>query len=289
MKLWFGLLSLLLFLLSGCLVEQAPVAKDRQLVVFADKLTAQDSLFLNQYAKKHHVDLSYHQLNADYIKNKIIHNKFDIDVDILILSNQQIREELNALKLLKTITNESLFTDLNRQFNNTHHFWLPLSHNPLVVAMQKDSSNMCRTIYFEEWHKKDSLKPQFLLSPWEKMYLTELEKSKRYDRFTKQLNKSKLADERVYPLSKLVQLENNKDTNYRKGKNSCKTFLIDHKKYITVFSSVSIYRYGRNYTESNRFISAITKYAAIFASSRDQLPCFNQVTKSSKIKGLGVK
>ncbi|MCC6700559.1 MAG: hypothetical protein IT221_03495 [Fluviicola sp.] len=289
MKKWISILSVLLCILSSCLVEQAPVAKDHQLIVFSDKLTAQDSIFLKQYAKQHKIDLTFHQLNADFIKQQILQHRYDIDVDVLWLSDQALRDELQQQQLLRSITNDQLFTDLNRQFNNTHHCWLPLAHNPLVLAMPKDSSNWCRTIYFEAWHKKDSLKPQFKLGQWESLYLKELQKSKRFEKISRTSNKNKLANERVYPLSYLVKLEEKKDSSYQRSMNACKTYLLDRKRYITIFSSASIYRYGRNPAEAERFMSALSNYSSIFASSRDQLPCSRKTRQSPKIGNLQIK
>lgn len=289
MKKCFAYLSILLLALSSCLVEEAPIAKEQQLVVFSDKLTLQDSIFIKHYSKKHKIKVIFHQLNPAFIREQLLEHRFDVDVDILLLSNQAFRNELLEQKLLRKINYNQAFTDLNRQFNNTHHFWLPLAHNPLVVAMPKDSAANCRTIYFESWHKKDSLKPQFKLGQMEQDYIIELNKSRRFQSFSKTMNKGRLSNEQISPLSSLVKLSIRKDSNFRQSNITCKTYLKDRKRYITIYNSASIYRYGRNPIEAERFIIALSKYAAIFASNRNQIPCNKKTQQSPKIAELNIQ
>ncbi|MFY7989730.1 MAG: hypothetical protein ACOVO3_03300 [Fluviicola sp.] len=280
MKNWIVRLLICLPLLHACVLEEAPVDQSRKLTIYSDSLTAQDSIFLNNYAKKHHVELQFRVLSANAIKETVLKEKFSCQADLILVSDEVILTELRLAGYLQRIAINRFFESLERQFSNNHHQVLPVCHNPLIVLNQKDSSSICKRLNFQTWHQKDSLYPKFHLVNLKPNYLSKIESSPFLNSLYNPKQWRMQSSELVTPLSLYID---RKDSLERLSF-GCAEPLIIKKRTISLVTGIALLKYSSNKQEAHRFLNAFQDYRYIFSSERNQLPTAKNVPASPKIK-----
>ncbi len=280
MKNWIVRLLICIPLLQACVLEEAPVDKSRKLTIYADSLTAQDSIFLNNYAKKHHVELQFRVMSVNAIKETVLKEKFSCQADLIVVSDESILTELRLAGYLQRIAINRFFESLERQFSNNHHQVLPICHNPLIVLNQKDSSSTCKFLNFQTWHQKDSLYPKFQLVNLKQNYLSMIESSPFLNSLYNPKQWRILSSELVMPLSYFID---RKDSLERLSF-GCAEPLIIKKRTVSLVTCIALLKYSSNKQEAHRFLNAFQDYRYIFSSDRNQLPTAKDVPTSPKIK-----
>ena len=276
------------FLLPGCWIQEAPEETTRALSLVADHLTAEDSAIINQFSFDHRVKVAIRILSPEEIIATIKAKRYNADMDLILTDNQELRDQLYTLGAFRTIRDQQLFSKINRQFNNKHHYWLTLSHDPLVVAAPLDTAGNCSTIDFRSWHRIDSLSPVVKVRPPFGDYAALLANSRQLTWLRIDAPSKRPSDERIYRLSDLVTLENTIDSTYNKRMNACRNYIVDNQRYITRAYTVSLYVHGRNRAIAEKFIRIYAAKAYSVASGRNQLPANTGIQASWYIRSLGI-
>lgn len=283
---WILLFPVVLLGFSRCVLEEASEPEKKSLNIVADHLSHEDSATIEQFSKKYHVDIKLEVLKADAILKRVRADRYNADFDVLITEEETLRKQLQELKAFRAIRNTNPFGQLERQFNNQHHYWLPVSHNPLVVTRYKDTAG-CSSIDFKAWHKNDSLKPIIQIQHQRDQYLSLIKASTNMNRL--QAPNRKLSSESVYSLSELVELENRSDSLRRSNANSCRYFLIDNKRYVSTVNTISIYRHGRNSENAQQFLNWFSGNAYAIANGRNHLPTRKNIQPNWYILSLFIQ
>jgi hypothetical protein len=281
-------LPLILLGFSGCWVDEARPSKEKTLNVVADRLTPEDSTVIGRFAKQFHVKVKTEILGPDEILKRIKSERFNADVDILVTEDVSLRKQLHELKALKTIRNTTVFSKLERQFNNRHHYWVPVSHDPLIVTSPKDTSGNCADIDFRNWHRRDSLRPVLAIKQNREVYLKLLGTSANLNRLVRSTSRA-ASNESVYALSEFVGIENRRDSLYHRNAHACRAFLIDNQRYVSRIATVSIYRYGRNSATAEHFLAYYTGNSYSVASGRNHLPTRKNTSPNWYIRSLSIR
>ena len=290
MKLRLMFLGLIGCLLAGCWVQEAPESKDNELSIVADKLTGEDSLMIARFAKKYKINVRFERLSPEAILQRIRSQKYNADIDIIFTEDDDLRRELKLMNKLRVFEDDHLFEKLDRQFNNRHHLWLPVTHDPLILRRNKDSLQSCPAVDFSVWHKNDSAYPKLILPTGgnSQTYRTKLAAS-RYKWLTNPPKHSTYSTEKVYRLSDYVgRYYSSKDSTISR-KNDCLYFLAQKKRTFSTFSSLSIFRYGRNSAVAEHFIAFCAANAYHLASGRNQLPVNRSVSANWHIQSLSIR
>ena len=281
-------LLLIPIVLTGCWLDEAEAPRKKALFVVADRLTGEDSLIIRDFAKSKKVDVTIAVLRPEAILSRIRAKRYNADIDILLTEDEALRTELQELKVLKPIRNEGLFSSLERQFNNQHHEWVPVSHDPLVLSTHRDSSSSCPDIDFRNWHRKDSLIPNIGVRRHREAYKELLSHTSHLKWMSTGTTTRKVSTEQVYTLSELVDMENEADSVYRSHMNLCRFYLIDRQRYISRITTASIYRHGRNSAEAESFLAYFTGRSYSVANGRNQLPTRKNVLPNWYIRSLSI-
>jgi spermidine/putrescine-binding protein len=282
---------LVVVVLTGCWVEEAPVSKTNELSVVSDQLTAGDSLIIKRFAKKHHITVHYEELSPEAILQRIRVQKYNADIDVILTEDEQLRKALVKMKTLRTLKNEDLFGKLNRQFNNRHHYWLPVTHDPLILCRKKDTLHSCQALDFGMWHKKDSAYPTLILPKKKRNEIyTDLLVKSRYKWLSKPPTYARFSNEQVYCLSDYVhRVYFSKDSTLIAKSKACRYYLAHKKRTFSTISTLSIFQYGRNPVAAELFISYCAANAYTFASGRNQLPVNQRIQANWYIRSLFVQ
>jgi hypothetical protein len=284
---WILILPVILLGFSGCWLDEASEPKQQSLSIVADRLSHEDSTIIAQFAKKYHVAIKSEVMKAAAILQRIRSDRYNADIDILITEDQSLRKALQELNAFKAIRNAGHFSLLERQFNNQHHYWIPVSHDPLIVAKGKDTTNGCGSIDFRTWHKTDSLRPAFMVVTQRDHYLSLLNGSAHMNRIVS--TSRKLSSEHVYTLSQFVELENNTDSTYHSKANSCRFFVVNNQRYLSSVNTASIYRHGRNSAVAEQFLGFLIAHSYSVANGRNQLPTRKNVSANWYIRSLSIQ
>lgn len=280
MKNWIVGLLICLPLLHACVLEEAPVDQSRKLTIYFDSLTAQDSIFLNNYAKKHEIELQFQVMNAELIKEKVLKEKYSCPADLILVSDETLLNELRIAGYLQRIAVNRFFESLDRQFSNSHHQILPICHNPLLVVSQKDSLSSCKRINFQTWHVSDSLYPKFHLESQKQNYLTKLESNPFLISLYNPKPWRKQGQEIIMPLVQFIENQDSlEQLNY-----TCAESVVFKKRTISLVTAIALLKYSSNKQEAHRFLNAFQDYRYIFTSERKQFPTAKNVPVSAKIK-----
>lgn len=285
---WIFVLPVILLGFSGCWLDEAPAPKQKSLHIVADFLSKEDSLVIDQFAGKYHVDVHLSLLQPQAILDRITADRYNADIDVLITEDAFLRKELQERNALKAIRNIALFSELERPFSNRHHQWIPVSHDPLIVTRSKDTSGNCGAIDFRSWHRNDSLQPAFLVQHHRDAYLALLQASPRLNPLQPRASR-KTSAEQIYALSEFITLENKADSLYRAQANRCRYFLIDNQRYVSRMNTASIYRYGRSGAIAEQFLAFFTAHSYSVANGRNQLPTRKNVTANWYIRSLSIQ
>lgn len=275
---------------SGCWIQEAPVQKQKALCVAADFLTKEDSAVINRFALNYKVKVSISVLTPEAIIERCRYERYNAGIDVIITANKALRKQLQLLDAFKPVKDPVLFGKLDRQFNNKHHHWLPVSHDPLIVTAPKDTSSNCPVLNFSRWHRRDSLHPVVKISrPLLPEYSTLIATSRRLKWLNLARPPVSLSNERIYALSEFAQLEKTKDTSYNKAADGCRSYIIDNKRFITRTTTVSVYAHGRNHATAQEFVNVFFGNAYTVASGRNQLPVNKRIKPSWHIRSLSIR
>jgi len=271
---------------AGCVLDEASEPQKKSLSIVADRLSHEDSTTIEQFAKKYQVSVSMEVLSPETILKRVLTDRYNANIDILLTEDQSLRKELHALNALRPIRNTAAFGLLERQFNNQHHYWLPVSHDPLIVTRHKDSTG-CSSVDFRSWHKNDSLRPAFNVLHHREQYLSLIKASSGLRRL--QAPNRMLSTENVYALSEFVERSNNLDSLYRAQSKTCRYFLIENQRYVSLVNTLSIFRYGRNTAVAERFLNYFAGNAYAVSSGRNQLSTRKNSSPNWYIRSLSIQ
>lgn len=283
---------ILLTILAGfsrCWVDEAKEPAKKDLHIIADYLSPEDSSVIRDFGRSRHVEVTIKVLSPEAILKRVRTHRYNAEMDILICEDATLLKQLQELNAFRTIRNTALFSQLERQFNNHHHHWIPVSHDPLVVTTPKDSTNNCSRIDFRNWHSNDGLQPGTVFGKYHPDYFNLLSQSQRLNRIKDNQKPEALSNERIYPLSLLVELENGTDSLNNNKLRTCRYYLIDNQRYISRINCAAIYRYGRNSAAAEQFLSFFTGNAYQVANGRNQLPTGKNVQPNWYIRTLSIQ
>lgn len=273
----FGICFLLIEVMS-CTLEEAKIPVHRNITVFTDQYVPADSSFIKDFEQYNNTHVNVVYKDSRELRKIIQGNRYNTGFDLIITQSDTLRSILKERDMLYKISNSRLFRNLNRQFNNNHYLWLPIAHNPLILAVKLDSNATCSNL---NWNKivKDSTTLDFKIGASEIDYFTTLEKANsRYA----SLLRSKHASHSSRILIKLADYV----VFARKNSKSCGHILNEHQRMFTIFTSISINKYARNKAEAIRFLDHYGKFSYQIASNRNQLPTFNGIIFNYQISEL---
>lgn len=280
------IVCLLGVIFSGCWIDEVPAPKKKSLCIVADHLSKEDSLVINQFGYNYKVSIRKEVLKPEAILQRVRSQKYNAEIDILIIENSALRKELSNLNAFKTIRSTELFGQLERQFNNTHHRWIPICHDPLIVCKPKDSLQNCGPLDL----KKTTLLPKLVLRPKHEEYHDVLSGTKFNWLNNPTGFNPQFGNERIYALSDFVER-----TFYANDSTSgvipdeCRYYLIDKKRTVSRICTLSMYRYGRNSAVAESFISFYMANSYSIANGRNQLPVKKHVTANWYIRSLSIQ
>lgn len=269
--------------LHSCVLDEAKPSVHEKVIVYTDIYCPADSLIIQEFedSKKISVQVVY-QTSAEIAKT-IQKNKFNTGIDVLLLSSDSLRESLYNQSLFSQLRDRSFFRNMDRQFNNNHGFWVPVCHDPLLLITEKDSAANCTSI---NWNKfgKDSIHPKIVIEANQSSYLAKLAKTGKFASLAKGVNplSSKYT---ISTLSQVAELSN-KDIHYDKSK--CFHYLVENQRFMTNFTSVSLYRYSRNKVASQQFVAFYCRFQHQIASNRNQLSTFKTIQPNFIIRALEI-
>ena len=201
---------------------------------------------------------------------------------MLLLSSDSLRESLYNQSLFSQLRDRSFFRNMDRQFNNNHGFWVPLCHDPLILITEKDSVANCSAI---NWSKfgKDSIRPRIAIESNQASYLMKLAKTKFASLVT---NKGPFNPK--YTISTLSQVAEQSDRDIHYDKSRCFHYLVEKQRFMTNFTSMSLYKYGRNKIASQQFVAFFCRFQHQIASNRNQLSTFKTIQPNFIIRALEI-
>lgn len=250
-----------------------------ELVVCTDHYSEADKSLFQKIGKQLKVRIIIQQLPDYQIRNIVEKNKFNVTFDAIITRSESIRKYLKENNLLSVIETPTSFQKLQRQFYNTHHLWLPISHDPLLIVQQKDSLHPCGRINWTQI-KRDSLSINFQVRQDSAVVRQKINHSKKLS----SLLWTYLHTNQALSLQQLAELATQK-----KVKPACRYYLFENHQQLTTVSSISLYRYSRNKTITNQFIKRLSGYSYQLASNRNQLSTFKNVQPNFNIQRLEIK
>lgn len=278
------LFSALFLTLHACVIEEAKPSVHQRIVFYSDSYCPADSLIIQEFEQKKHVSVQVVYKNKDEIAQLIQKDKFNTGIDVLLLSSDSLRENLYNQSLFSPLKGRSFFINMNRQFNNNHSYWVPICHNPLILAVKKDSSSNCQAV---NWGKlsKDSVRPKIAIQSNVNAYVLKLNKTKKFAALTGTSNVPVSPKYTIYTLSQIAELAN-KGLQFERS--HCFYYLVENQRFITNFTSVSLYRYGRNKIAAEQFIEFYSRFQYQIASNRNQLSTFRPIQPNFLIRSLEI-
>lgn len=278
------LFSTLFLTLHACVIDEAKPSARQRIVFYSDSYCPADSLIIQEFKEKTHISVQVVYQTKDEIAALIRKNKFNTEIDVLLLSSDSLRENLYNQSLFSQLKGRSFFINMNRQFNNNHGFWVPICHNPLILATEKDSSANCPPV---NWAKlgKDSIRPAIAIESNVNAYVMKLNKTKKFADLARKSTIPVNAKYTIYTLDQVTELANK---NLKFERSHCFYYLVENQRFITNFTSVSLYRYGRNKVAAEQFISFYSRFQYQIASNRNQLSTFRPIQPNFLIRNLEI-
>lgn len=278
----FGI-YLLLVILAACTLDEAKAPVHSHVIVYTDQYVPEDSSFIQEFEAYSHIHVKVIFKPSSEIIALLKGNKYNVGFDAILTKTDTIRQMMKEREMLHRISNARLFRNLNRQFNNNHYLWLPVSHNPLILEVSLDSSQNCDNL---AWSKilKDSSAMNIHLIPAEINYYKSLMKGG--SRYATILN-SKNAPYSKRDLIKLSDLV--EDLKSKKiAEQKCRHLLNEHQRMFTTFTSISINKFARNKAEAIKFLDYYGKFNYQIASNRNELSTFNGIISNYQISELKI-
>lgn len=282
-KIYIGFLFVMA-ILSSCMIEEAKPSTHQKVVVYTDSSSPKDSLILQKIRKTTGINAVIIYKSTTEILNEVKRNPYNTKFDCLILSSDSTRKYLKESSLLSVVSEINLSKKLNRQFHRKYPYWIALSHDPLVYCREKDSITNCPRVSWEKL-RKDSVAIPLKASKHQSFYAELLSNKSKFS-FTTQKNGNPSKNSYITSVSDLA-IQSKKNPSFKN--NTCFTYLVYNQRYMTNFTSISLYTYGRNKELSSRFIRAYANYATSIASNRNQISTFMGVTPNRLIQQLNIQ
>ncbi|AEA43044.1 hypothetical protein [Fluviicola taffensis] len=273
-----------LILANSCMVEEAKPISHEKLIVYTDNYCPKDSIIIQEFEQLKHISVQVIFQSKNEIAQRIKKDKFNTGIDVLLLSSDSLREDLYNKSLFTAIQDRSIFKNINRQFHNNHGYWIPFSHNPLIMVTPRDSASKCEPMNWSKF-KNDSIKPKLSITSNLSSYLLKLNKTEKFalvesSKFPTNKNYS------IYPLDEFVEIS---DKDMRFSQKKCFYYLVEKQRYLTNFTSISLYKYSRNKILSEQFIRFFCRYQYQAASNRNQLSTYNTIQSNYLIRELEIQ
>lgn len=286
---------LFLFMLS-CSVKDVKESKFQFVDVVMDKCTKEDSALFNKFKKEELIKVRIHVLSDKEILSYLERDKFNVDADLLILSDFEDMLQVKKRGFLHPYNSLEIDERIDPIYRSKSKKWVALSKTPLVMAfnstvLKKDTIKNYYDLIHPKWQSQIQLSKKetgtmqafernirllmkqkadtFLLRFWSQSNLPLKEDAfsclKSLDR-----NQSKLS---LVKLSEYVPyLKKNRRT-------SVKIIFPNQRKkgcYLSVTTS-GIYRYAKNPLQAQRLMEFLTSSRAqyAFSSSRYEFPVLN--------------
>lgn len=269
--------------LNSCVLDEAKPSAHEKIVVYTDLYCPADSLIIQEFQQSKNISVQIVYQTQDEIAKSIQKNKFNTGIDVLLLSSDSLRENLYNQSLFSQLRGRSFFRNMDRQFNNNHGYWVPICHNPLILVTKKDSSANCIPMNWNKF-KKDSIHAKIAVESNLSSYLMKLEKTNKFSAIAK--NKAPMNSKySIHTLSQIAAISD-KDMHYEKS--NCFYYLVEKQRFMTNFTSVSLYKYSRNKVASQQFIAFYCRFQHQVASNRNQLSTFKTIQPNFLIRTLEI-
>lgn len=283
----FILLLLSLFSVSSCLLETAKEIPNKFLIIVSDNFTKLDTVIAKKFEKKSKLNVQLLELSENEIIQRIQQAPFAANMDVLLIHSDQLRDFLTKKKCYQPIINKQLFTQLRAELQPNHSNWLPVYFNPLVFVQPKDSIGDCHAVPFENWHKTSVRKlVEINLSAInsDKTIVNQLHQIKQFSWMIKA--DRDYASRSIMPLSELVKTAQQADSTYDIVLSNCFYYLQTKRAMPLKLTSISCYRYGRNFDKSQSFISYYFGWSTSLSSVNNQLSARKDSEPNKAIKRL---
>lgn len=284
------LLLLALFSVSSCWLETAKEIPNKQLIIVSDEFTQLDTTIAKDFGKKHRLNVQLLTISEQLLKQRIQQSPFAANIDVLVIHSDEMRSYLLKNKYFQPIVNKMLFSDLRSECAINHTNWLPIYFNPLIFIQPKDSTGDCGPVPFENWHKTEKRKlVEINLSAInsDKTYIQQLKQIRQFQ-WTIKADKD-YASRQIMPLTTLVQTAQKADSTYDITLSNCFYYVQTKRAMPIKLTSISSYRYGRNFDKSQAFISYYSKWSTPLANQINQLSCKRNSKANKAIVGLSIQ
>lgn len=276
----FILISLPLLLLTGCSLEEAKPLVQNKIIICTDTYSKADSLLVKKLSSEAKIKIELWYLSTQKMDSLIAVNKYNVPFDILLTHSESVRKQLLDSNLLSKLNLPKSFNQLNRQFYNTHHFWLPIFHNPLILSKQKDSTENCSSLNWQKI-KNDSLPIGFKVREDSSTYLKKIASSKRFSPIKLLIGQQG----NLYTYHQLAEYIQRKPN----GNRACLYYVLENKKYLTKTTSISLYRFSRNKDLAHQIIVQLLKHRYQLANNHNQLSTFKNIPANYSISTLNIR
>lgn len=270
-------------LLHSCVLEEAKPAVHERIVLVTDAYCPADSLFIREFEDSRKISVQVIYQTPEEIARSIRKNSFNTGIDVLLLSSDSLRESIYNRSLFSQLRERDLFRNMDRQFHNNHHFWVALCHDPLILVTEKDSTAVCGAM---NWNKflKDSIHPKIGMETNQESYLSKLKKTEKFSSFAG----GKGAVSGSYAIYTLSQIAQFSERSAQYNQSNCFYYLVEKQRFMTNFTSISMYKYSRNKLASQQFIEFYCRYQYQVASNRNQLSTFKTIQPNFLIRTLEI-
>lgn len=280
---FYVLFSGLFIGLNSCVLDEAKPSVHQKVVVYTDFYCPADSLIIREFEQSKKISVQVVYQTQDEIAQSIRKNKFNTGIDILLLSSDSLRENLYNQSLFSQLRGRSFFRNMDRQFSNNHEYWVPICHNPLILVSKKDSSANCAPMNWGMFNK-DSIRPKIAITSNLNSYLIKLKKTSKFSSIAGNSTFTH-PNYSIYTLSQIAELA---DRNVHYDKSKCLYYLVEKQRFMTNFTSVSLYKYSRNKVASQQFIEFFCRFQYQIASNRNQLSTFKTIQPNFLIRSLEI-
>ena len=272
--------------LGSCVLRDAKPAQKQEVYLFTDELTQADSTVIKDFERKTKCNVRIQFMKPEEYLKKAAANKYNSGADVLWFSNDSIREKLYEHALLSKI-NSNDWKELESEFSVQNQLWFPICHDPLLVTKPIDSTKDCRSINFNNWHRKDSLSPNFINLKLKQEYFFSIKNNVLAPIILMGKNR-KPSNEMIWKLSALAKKYTEVDSNFHEARYYCKNLISYHKKHITSISCLYKAKYCRNGQNANLLIDWLVKRHKFISSSRYQLSCRKNTEANYIIRNMSL-
>lgn len=311
MKIHFLFLCLGLFLLQSCFVHDAKAPKKQFVNVYTDFYCKQDKANFKKFFKEQNIKVYVHLVSSDTLRSFLKSKKFNVEVDLIILSDYTKILELSAQHYLLPLHSEKLKSTIDPLYRSKYDKWYALSKTPLVIGynekfLKKDTLSSYYDLISPKWEGKIAM--QNMNSPTQQAFKRNMRSILRGKsdtflyKFYKQGQRPFLKDDdhalykvkanqaqlALVKLSSLARFQNDK-----KDKNRfdlAAIFPNQRKKgcYFTITAS-AVYRYANNPLQAKALIEFLASKKAqyAFAEGRYEFPIIKGVKAHYLLESYG--